>query len=114
MRSASGPKRSRSRCSSSTRVRSGASLTKRTSTLVTSDGSYFHSALICHVTTNRSGGSQTATYPVDVSLPSVWRGGSRPPPPGPVTVCPYGPPPAGGGLGAPPPPPRGKDPHRPP
>ena len=39
----------------------GASATKRTSTVVTSEGSYFHSALICHVTTTRSGGSQAAT-----------------------------------------------------
>src|SRR5919198_453261 len=86
IRSASGPNASRSRCSSSTRVRSGASSTKRTSIVVLRSTWYFQSAPICHVTTNRLPGSHSTTWPVEVSLPSMWRVYHRPPSWGSMTI----------------------------
>src|ERR1700728_4671302 len=60
---AAGPMRSKFRCSSSTRVRPAVSGMNRTSTSEVNEGrgSGFHSALISHVTTKRSPGSQTST-----------------------------------------------------
>ena len=73
--------RSKSWCTSSTRVRPVPSAAKRTSTSEANSAreSGFHSALISQLTAKRAPGSQARTCPTTTSVPSSWCVYQRPP-----------------------------------
>src|SRR5580693_7574639 len=83
------PMRSKLRCSSSTRVLPAPSGEKRTSTSEASSAraSGFHCGLICQLTTSRSPGCHTRTWPIVTSLPSSLRVYQRPPVNGSMIDC---------------------------